>query len=140
MVRSLVATLEEGETAEPETFLEDPRTLAFAAEEDGAVVGWLYAYELVRPDGRRAMLLYELEVIAATRKRGHGRALVEALLAEARARGHFKVWVLADPDNAAAEALYLATGGAKSAQLMFSWVLPAPDGPARVPRPGGREH
>jgi hypothetical protein len=27
-------------------------------------VGWLYAYELVRPEGRRAMLLYEVEVAA----------------------------------------------------------------------------
>ena len=100
------------------------KIVLFVAEDDGALVGWLYACELVRPEGRHAMLVYEVEVAGEARGRGYGRALVEASLAEARARDHFEVWVLADPDNEAAEALYAATGGTRSRQVMFTWELP----------------
>jgi ribosomal protein S18 acetylase RimI-like enzyme len=123
IVRPLLSRFKGYEATVPEEFLADPRTLLFVADDDGAVVGWLYAYELVRPEGRRAMLLYEVEVAGEARGRGHGRALVEALLVEARARDHFRVWVLADPDNEAAEALYTATGGDRSEQAMFTWKL-----------------
>jgi ribosomal protein S18 acetylase RimI-like enzyme len=123
VVRPLLSRFKAYRTNEPAEFLADPRTLLFVADDDDALVGWLYAYELVRPEGRHAMLLYEVEVAAEARGRGHGRALVEALLAEARTRDHFRVWVLADPDNEAARALYTATGGKRSAQVMFTWGL-----------------
>lgn len=112
------------ESAEPQEFLDDPRTLLIVAMEDGEPAGWLYAYELVRPEGRRTMLLYEIEVAGEAQGRGHGRALIEALLTEARERNHFKVWVLTDSANEAAEALYSATGGGISQRVMFSWELP----------------
>ncbi len=124
MVRSVLTRFKAYPTTDPEEFLADPRTLLFVADDGGTPVGWLYAYELVRPEGRRAMLLYELEVAPEARRRGHGRALLEALLTEARARGHLRVWVLTEPDNEAAAALYAATGGAGSTRVMFTWALP----------------
>ena len=107
----------------PREFLADPRTFLLVVEDGDVAVGWLYAYELVRPDGRRASLLYEIEVAEEARGRGCGRALIEALLAKARSRGHFETWVLSEPGNEAAEALYSATAGQAAPQIMFTWEL-----------------
>lgn len=123
LVRRVLHRFKGHETLEPDEFLRDPRTLLLIAEAADEVAGWLYAYELIRPDGGRSLLLYEVEVGVAARGRGHGRALIEALLAEARARGHFEVWVLADSHNAAAAALYATTGAEESPQRMFTWDL-----------------
>ena len=108
---------------DPAEFLGDPRVLLFVAEERDGIVGWAYGYELIRPEGRRAMLLYEVEVATDARGRGHGRALVEAMLAEARRRGHFEMWVLAEPGDDPAEALYRSTGGDCVGQTMWTWEL-----------------
>jgi ribosomal protein S18 acetylase RimI-like enzyme len=120
-VRELLHRFKGYETIDPREFLRDPRTLLLVAEDDGGLVGWLCAFELIRPEGRRAMLLYEIEVDGEARGRGHGRALLDRLRAEAEARDHFEVWVLTDPDNDAAAALYTATGAERSRQLMFTW-------------------
>ena len=123
LVRSVLGRFRGCETAEPADFLDDPRTFLFVAEDDEGLVGWLYAFELVRPEGRRSMLLYEVEVFERAQARGHGRAMVDALLAEARARDHMKVWVLTDEDNDGAKALYTTTGAEGVRQLMYTWEL-----------------
>lgn len=109
--------------ADATEFLRDPTMLLLVAEEDGEVAGWLYAYSLTRPDGRRAMFLYELEVGVDSRRRGLGRGLLEALLAEANHRGHLKMWVLTDLDNEAAKALYQSAGGEGTQQMVYRWDL-----------------
>ncbi len=123
LARGVVTRFKRSDSPDPREFLDDPRTLLFVVEDGNAVAGWLYAYELVRPDGRRASLLYEVEVAEEARGRGYGRAMIDALLAEARSRGHFETWVLAEPDNEAAEALYSATAGRGTPQVMFTWDL-----------------
>jgi ribosomal protein S18 acetylase RimI-like enzyme len=120
---ALLARLEGHPAAAAQDFLTDPRTFVFVADEGGGAVGWLYGYELIRPEGRRAMLLYEIDVVPEARGRGHGRALVEALLVEAASRGHMEMWVLADEDNEAAAALYGSTGAEPVSQVMFTWNL-----------------
>ncbi len=122
-VARILARFKASPSSNPCEFLEDPRTFLFVVEDEDAVAGWLYAYELVRPDGRLASLLYEIEVVREAQGRGCGRALVEALLTEARSRGHFETWVLAEPGNEAAEALYSATAGQAAPQIMFTWEL-----------------
>ena len=119
-----VRRLGPGDDGAAAEFLADPACFLFVAEEAGERVGRLYGYELARPDGRRAMLLYDVEVDETARRRGHGRALVEALLAEATARGHFEMWVLTEPDNEAALGLYESTGAARDPDAaMLTWRL-----------------
>lgn len=123
LVRSVLSRFKGYEASEPAEFLDDPRNLLLVAEDDEGLVGWLYAYELLRPEGQRATLLYEVEVLDRAQGRGHGRAMVEVLLAEARARGHLKMWVVTDEDNEAAKALYEATGAQNVNQMMYTWEL-----------------
>lgn len=109
--------------AEAGSFLEDPRCLAWVVESAGSVVGWCWAHELNRPDGRCDLLVYELEILEGARRRGHGRALLDAVLLDAEREGYGKVWLLTDSDNAAAQALYGAAGGARRTQLLYSWPM-----------------
>ena len=99
--------------------------LTLVAEADGTVVGAAHALELMRPDGRRELFLYSIDVEPSWRRRGCGRALIEALLDAARARGHASMWTLTDPNNLAAQELYRSTDADRDGpQIMFSWVLP----------------
>ena len=106
-------------------FLAESGATLFIAEEDGAIVGWVYGHELIHPDGERTMLLYALDVAERARRRGTGKALVEGFVADARDRGCTEVWVLTDPNNAAALATYAAAAGTRDPdqQAMFTWKL-----------------
>ena len=88
------------------------------AEVDGALAGFAYAHELPRVDGATSVLLYELEVDERFRRRGLGRALVEAAKQLANGR---TLWVLTDDDNVAAKQTYAAAGGTPSPELLFRW-------------------
>ncbi len=93
-------------------FLADGRNYLLAAYVDGALAGFLAAYELGRLERGEAMTyLHRLDVLPEFHRRGAGRALVEKLKALAAERGSFKMFVITSRDNDAATKLYEATGG-----------------------------
>jgi ribosomal protein S18 acetylase RimI-like enzyme len=106
-------------------FLRRPEATLLVSEVDGEVAGWVYGQELAHPDAELTMLLYALDVVEAHHRQGHGRALVDAFVADARSRGCTEVWVLTEQDNDAALATYAAAGGAREAEtsVMFVWPL-----------------
>jgi ribosomal protein S18 acetylase RimI-like enzyme len=96
--------------------------LLVAYDRDERPVGFVSGVELTHPDKGTEMFLYELGVDEAARRRGVGRALVEALAARARERGCYGMFVLTDDDNAAALATYRSAGaGNASPQVMLDW-------------------
>lgn len=122
LVRSALSLFDSDIAAEPAEFVSDSRTLAFIAEKGGEIAGWLYGYELLRPDGNREALIYSIDVAEDYRGRGCGRALIAAFLAEARQKGCTEVWTLTDDDNTAAQSLYENTGGGTAqGQVMYTW-------------------
>lgn len=91
------------------TYLSDPGVLHWVAEDGRAVLGAISAYLLRKRVGEPTeVLLYEIGVRAAHRRRGIGRALVDALYAWMRAHDVREVWVLAG--NPAATGFYRACG------------------------------
>jgi len=89
-------------------------------------VGFASGVELTHPDKGTEMFLYELEVDESFRRRGIGTALVNALVALARERGCYGVFVFTDDDNAPARTTYRRAGGREvSRQLMIEWIFPA---------------
>lgn len=106
-----------------DSFLDDERCVAYAAVDHEAAVGWAYGYLLARPDGRRAMMIYEVEVVPEHRRRGHATGLVAALLQHGAMNDAFEVWVLADTDNEAARRLYEAASGSGAPQVLYTWTL-----------------
>ncbi|MEU6127350.1 GNAT family N-acetyltransferase [Streptomyces sp. NPDC047123] len=85
--------------------------LAHDPGDPGVPVGFVSGVETLHPDKGAEMFLYELAVAGQARRRGTGRALVEALAALARERGCYGMWVGVEPDNDAALATYRSAGG-----------------------------
>lgn len=70
------------------------------------------------------MFLYDLSVAVLYRKRGIGRALVDALANLARDLDCHGMWVATEPDNAAAIATYRAADAARPETFVsLSWTF-----------------
>jgi aminoglycoside 3-N-acetyltransferase I len=97
---------------DPEALLADPRTLMLVAFDGARPVGFVLAHELPRRHGVRAKLfVYEMDVAETHRRRGIGSALLGRLADLARERGIPAGFVLTEPDNGPANALYRSAGG-----------------------------
>jgi ribosomal protein S18 acetylase RimI-like enzyme len=90
-------------------YLADPAVLHWVAESAGEVVGHMYCHVLRKhSDDPTEVLLYEIGVRSAHRRRGVGRALVEALDVWMKDHHIRDSWVLAD--NPGAVEFYRACG------------------------------
>ncbi len=108
---------------DPEALLADPRTLMLVAFDAERPVGFVLAHALPRRHGDPASLLvYEVDVAESHRRRGIASALLARLGELARERGIPAGFVLTEPDNGAANALYRDAGGAREA-VVVQWEL-----------------
>jgi ribosomal protein S18 acetylase RimI-like enzyme len=107
---------------DPESLLADPRTLMLVALDVERPVGFALAHELPRRHGDRAHLfVYEVDVAESHRRRGIASALLERLAELGRRRGIRVAFVLTEPDNEPANALYRSAGG--TSQLQVEWTF-----------------
>lgn len=89
------------EPAAARRYLANPAVLHWVAVEDGSVTGFLYCLLVpLRSGAGQELLLYEIGVRRAFRRRGTGRALLAHLEGWMRAGGVDVVWVLADNESA----------------------------------------
>ena len=94
------------------------------ATETGSPAGFVSGIEMKHPDKGTEMFLYELAVDGAFRRRGVGRALVDALADVAREAGCHAMWVMTDADNDAALATYRSVGAEQeSTHVMLAWSI-----------------
>lgn len=83
-------------------FLEDPAVLFWVAEADGVIAGFLFCHVLsMRHRPARELLLYETGTRKQWRRKGVGRALMNAAFDWMKTNGVDQIWVLADNDGAA---------------------------------------
>ncbi|MFD9498797.1 GNAT family N-acetyltransferase [Streptomyces sp. NPDC060035] len=107
-------------------FLAASGHLMLIAYVDGVPAGFVSGIEMLHPDKGTEMCLYELAVDEPYRRRGIGRALTEALAAEARRRGCYGMWVGVERDNEAALAAYRSAGaGDDGVFAMRTWEFGA---------------
>ncbi len=100
--------------------LADPRFHAFVAVEAGEPVGCITAHDLpMTRHERDETFVYDLAVREDRQRRGIGRLLVEALVADAARRGIDVVFVPADNDDDHALAFYASLGGRPAPVTMF---------------------
>ena len=84
------------------SFLAEAGIFACVAEEAGLPAGFLYGHRLLKRAGDAGeALLYEIGVRRTHRRRGVGRALIQALFAWMDEHRLREVWVLADNPGAA---------------------------------------
>ncbi len=105
-------------------FLADPANLLVVALERGVVCAMATGTVLTHPDKPPQLFVNEVGVRADRQGRGLGRALMAAVLAEARGRGCAQVWVATDAENAAARALYRGAGGSETeGVVLYEWEI-----------------
>jgi ribosomal protein S18 acetylase RimI-like enzyme len=105
-------------------FLGEPGHHLLIAYDDERPAGFVSGVETTHPDKGTEMFLYELGVDEAMRRRGVGRALVEALAGLARERGCYGMWTGTERGNEAALATYASAGGAASeGTVILDWDL-----------------
>ena len=105
-------------------FLEEPGSHLLVGYVDGEPAGFVSGVEVTHPDKGTEMFLYELAVGEAHRRRGHGRALIEALEVLARDRGCVGMFVFVDDDNEAGRAAYRSAGGRDASRpVMVEWAF-----------------
>ena len=91
--------------------LADPKFIGLAAVSGADVIGGIAAYELVKYERERSEIyIYDLAVAEPYRRRGIGRALIEAVKPIARAAGGWMIFVQADREDEPAIALYRSMG------------------------------
>ena len=103
--------------------LRDENTLVVAAFDGDAPVGFAIAHDLPHRHAHpRQLLVYEIGVDETHSRRGIARGLLDELAALARERGIGEGWVLTEPDNDAANALYGSAGGVRSEVVMWDFA------------------
>lgn len=91
--------------------LDNKDFVLLVAKRGSRTIGYIHAQILDRIDGERMMLIYDLEVHEAERRRGAGTALLEECLDIAAAQGVSRTWLITEPENEPARAFYTTTGG-----------------------------
>jgi ribosomal protein S18 acetylase RimI-like enzyme len=110
-------------------FLEDLRHHIAVAIDDGLVVGFASGVHYIHPDKRPELWINEVGLAPTHRRRGLGKALLNALFDEGRAHNCSVAWVLTDRSNVSAMALYSSvggtegTGGLSNAMVGYSFAL-----------------
>jgi ribosomal protein S18 acetylase RimI-like enzyme len=109
-------------------FLDAEGTLGFVAMVDDDIAGWCWGQHIVRPDDTSMLYLHELEVSEPFRRRGQGRALVQAFMAAGRELGASRMFLTTGEANQAARTLYesLGAGLAEQGPTVSYWFLIAP--------------
>lgn len=101
----------------------DSAHILLVARKDGQVVGQCLALVHRHPDRATELFIDDLGVTPACRRQGIGVRLMHQAIAEGRAAGCSEIWVGAEPNNAAANALYRSLGLAERLAIIHEAAL-----------------
>jgi ribosomal protein S18 acetylase RimI-like enzyme len=106
-----------------EKLLCDDRTYILAALWEDMVIGYALAYRFPSLYGSNYLAyLYDIEVLAAYRKKGAGRLLMETLLPLLKSDDVSELWLGTATDNCAGQALFHKTGGIPSDETFNDFI------------------
>lgn len=108
-------------------FLQDDRHHLAVATTDELVIGIVSAVDYIHPDKARELWINEVGVAPMWRGKGLAKQLMSAMIDHGRATGCSEAWVLTEPDNLAANALYRSVATASDPEpapaIMHSFRL-----------------
>jgi len=110
-----------------QSFLNDQRHHILVAKDGETIIGFISAVDCVHPDKARELWINEVGVARAWRGQGIGKRLLSMMLDHGRKLGCAEAWVLTEPENEAANALYRSIERARNlgstAVVMHSFKL-----------------
>lgn len=93
----------------------------FVAFDGGQAVAFASGVVLLHPDKPPSLFVSEVGTHDDHRRRGHARAVLQALIDHARGLGCQGIWLGTEPDNTAARALYRAAGAEEYPFIGYGW-------------------
>lgn len=104
-------------------FLTDPRHHLAVALDEGVVVGMASAVHYVHPDKAPELWINEAGVAPTHQRKGLATRMLQILLDHAISLGCTAAWVLTEPDNEPARALYSRLGGRPEDTVLYEFAL-----------------
>jgi ribosomal protein S18 acetylase RimI-like enzyme len=109
------------------SFLDDQNHHMVIAKDGAAIIGFVSAVSYVHPDKPWELWINEVGVAPDWRGQGIAKSLMSMMLDHGRNIGCVEAWVLTEPENAAANALYRSVTRKKDAgpatAIMYSFKL-----------------
>ena len=92
-------------------FINDDHNHGFIVKGDESIVGFAYAYGLLRPDGKRMLYLHSIGLLPEHQGKGLGTKLLGYIIEYARENGFSECFVITDKGNERACHVYEKLGG-----------------------------
>ena len=94
-----------------ENFVDDKNAYGFIAKEENKIVGFAYAYTLLRPDGKTMFYLHSIGMLPNYQNNGYGSKLLEYIKNYSMKLGCSEMFVITDKGNQRACHVYEKLGG-----------------------------
>ena len=94
-----------------ENFVDDKNAYGFIAKEENKIVGFAYAYTLLRPDGKTMFYLHSIGMLPNYQNNGYGSKLLEFIKNYSMKLGCSEMFVITDKGNQRACHIYEKLGG-----------------------------
>ena len=92
-------------------FINDKNAYGFIAKKENNIVGFAYAYTLVRPDGKTMFYLHSIGMLPNYQNNGYGSKLLEFIKNFSKNIGCSEMFVITDKGNPRACHVYEKLGG-----------------------------
>ena len=92
-------------------FICDNHSFGFIAKKDNKILGFAYAYSLVRPDGKIMLYLHSIGMLSKYQDKGIGTKLMKYIINYAKENNYSEVFVITDKGNPRACHFYEKAGG-----------------------------
>lgn len=94
-----------------DNFINDKNAYGFIAKDNDKVVGFAYAYNLLRPDGKSMFYLHSIGMLPDYQNNGYGSALLSYIKEYSKSIGCNEMFVITDRGNPRACHVYEKLGG-----------------------------
>lgn len=92
-------------------FVEDKNSYGFIVKDKNNIVGFAYAYTLLRPDGKTMFYLHSIGMLPNYQDKGYGSKLLEFIKNYSKEIGCSEMFVITDKGNPSACHVYEKLGG-----------------------------
>jgi len=92
-------------------FYSDKNTISFIAKIENKIVGFVYGYDIIHPNGKHAYFIYSVGMLPDYQNQGYGTKLLEFVKQYIRKHNFFEMFVMTDKGNPRACHVYEKLGG-----------------------------
>ena len=92
-------------------FIKNDNSFGFIAKEEDNIVGFAYAYTLLRPDGKNMFYLHSIGMLPTYQDKGYGTQLLSFIKEYSKKIGCSEMFVITDKGNPRACHVYEKLGG-----------------------------